>query len=308
MDVIFKGDDNENDKKKKKKKTRKEEPAPEQKKDGEESVVKREVVILRDGKDYESEREKEFKSQAADMIPDEYFETMAKSGRKKPGCFKFAAIGMVIVVALVTAILLWGIKFLGRDILSFTPIHLQPVKISEEEKKDLDKKIGSYTEKLSEARYSKSEQDFDITLTGEQLNYLLMNFEESLKINDKIYLRMYPSGAQNRIEISLPYSDKAFMNAYMVGKSEIHDYNFEMEIYSIGVGKLKNAERMTDKIVERIRSLLLTYPASAGLPFRIKSMTVESSRYHFVLTISPPAEKPMMKPDEKKELKSPASH
>jgi hypothetical protein len=272
MDSIF-NDDNKN--------------GDDEKKKGDEGkgLQDEEVTVARYN-ELKMDIDEERKKRLAELLPDEAFKTPKTSGQRPlwSNCFFMFSIGFLIVTL---AAVLWGLQYFGKDLVTSTPTAHVPVVLSIREKADLDRKLEKYREALEKSGREKDSEEFEIKLTGSQLNYLLEQFENSIPGDRKIYVRAYPDGNQVDFYFSFPFEKKGFMNVNLIGKPEIQAYQLNMDIYAIQIGSMKNATGMKKKTIDKINRELDQYPRVHGLPFRIYSMKVDTSVFHITLSLKP---------------------
>lgn len=274
MDSIFKGDNGDDDKQKQKEiETKKEEE-------------EEKVVFYRKGKAFEKERKKEVKERIASMIPDEFFKKMkSKPSGRKPACFNCVIIFCVGLIIILMLLLVWGRKILENDILSKGPFSFEPVNLNDEEKESLEIQLSKYEDALKKSKESGEDQEVDLVFTQNQMNYIFQEYEKSDKRGKKLYIRIYPDGSQATLKISSPYDKKNYMNIQLIGIPQIKHYTFTMDVVNLRFGRLKNVTNFKDKVLDRINRELDQYPQEANLPFRIKTLKIESSKINITLTI-----------------------
>jgi len=273
MDSIFKDDNGDDDK-------------PKQK-EIETGKKEEEVVFYREGVAYEKEREKEIKERIASRIPDEYFKKMKrKSTGRKPACLNCVLIFCVGFIVILLLVLVWGRKILENDILSRQPFAFEPVNISDEEKEELEKQLSKYEDAIKKSKETGEDREVDLVFTENQLNYILQEYEKSEPPGKKLYIRIYPDGSQTTVRISSQYGKKTYVNVQLYGAPKIEYYKFTMDVANIKFGKMKNAENFKEKVFNRINRELDQYPRKTKLPFRIKTMKIESSKIKITLTVT----------------------
>ncbi|MCE1248338.1 MAG: hypothetical protein LWY06_16980 [Firmicutes bacterium] len=251
---------------------------------GEEPPEREEAVVVIRQSEIKEEADEERKKRLAELMPDEVFMT-PKTPTKKPvwtNCLFMFCVGFLIVLL---AAVLWSLQFFGRDLIASYPTKHADIQLSKSEQFDLDKKIIKYNEAMEDVKAGREIKNFEIALTGNQLNYLLQQFEESISSDRKIVLRAYPNGSQVSMFISFPFEKKGFLNVQLVGKPIIEAYLFNMDVFTIQIGSMKNASGFKKKILDRINRDLDQYPRTHGVPFRVHDMTVEDSIFHFTLSL-----------------------
>lgn len=250
------------------------------------SVEEDEVVVIRNGRAFEKEREKERKKRLAELLPDKVF-APPKIGKKKPACLSCFVIFTVVMLIFLMIILFWGNKILYQDIFLKEPISTPEITLNPLQKKSLDIKIRKFEEALKRYEADETKNEVEVSITGSQLNYLISQLEQTDSRRQKIYVRVFPNDNNARIEISIPYKASRFINFYIEGIPAIDFYKFDMNVFSLRVGNISKAMGIKDRLINQINREIDIYLLNYNLPFRIKSMKIEDNKINATLILRP---------------------
>ena len=283
MDSIMKDDDGNEEKREK------EQFKTKELKIGEEIVTETEVeddeiVVIRNGRAFEKEREKERKKRLAELLPDQVF-TPPKIGKKKPACLSCFVIFTVVMLVFLMIILFWGNKILYQDLFLKEPISTQEISLNPVQMRLLNIKIRKFNEALEIYKEDRTKNEVEISLTGSQLNYLICQIEKTNNQKQKIYVRVFPNDNNARIELSIPYKANRFLNFYMEGIPSVDKYQFTMNVFSLRVGNIAKAMGVKDRLLRQVNREIDIYLQSYNLPFRIKTMNIEDNKINATLIL-----------------------
>ena len=251
-----------------------------------EENIEEEVVVIRRGKASEKEIEAKRKRRLAELMPDEVFKA-PKVGKRRLGCLNCFVMTTITMLIFLLIILVWGNKILYQDLFMKSTIPLPVVNLNENQKKDLDLKLSKYQEALDSSLGDKAGAEFEIELTGSQLNYLVQEMEKKNADKRKTYFRLYPNDNSARLEVSIPYKKNRFLNYYAEGIPTVEHYKLNMKLFSLRMGNVRKATWLKDRYLKMMNRHIDIYLQYYKIPYRIKSAKIEENKIKAVLILHP---------------------
>jgi len=229
-----------------------------------------------------TEEEKQNRIRA--MIPDVFYLQPTLKKKDKVGCFQVLLVLFIIVIIATMLLLFKGLNTLN-GVLSDFRIAVEPVILSEAEKAGLKLCFDRYNSVLQKAKETGEPAEFELTLNGAQLNYLLNLIPVEVETGRICAARIYPVDDAAEVYLSIVFNKKKYINVVLKGRPLIKNYNFLMEIDTISVGGTQNADNWKERIIRRINKELEVIPGTMGLSFRVKEMTIKDSQIFLKLSV-----------------------
>jgi len=201
------------------------------------------------------------------------------------GCGALGCLGVIIILAILTFV---GFDYFNKNIISDKPLEMPAVTLNKEEQKNLDKRMKKFRNALKK----ESGEVVTLKMTAKEVNYLIQK-----RSNDPGAVSIEPlDGDKLIIKMSIPLSEeqrgpRKFVNFQFGGKFEVKDYDFNIQLERVQIGKFTMQGRKTlERASKDLSRDLPGKPEYTSLPVKIKNFKVKDKHLIMELKVKTPDE------------------